>query len=328
MIMLMDSAIMILDRDGRATPFDSEELQTRIIKACLAAGGSDTWIAQDISLSVEFAILSQSGGAPARVGEAEFDALVVKVLDETGYPEVAERFRSSLPKDDSLIRLSDTAFLADFLARRAGLEGARLDSALAATLAAFAKLGIERVSPQLALEMARHYKDVLPPESHPFKAPRLKAFSRRGVALFLAEAAELLELSALPRFTAKHVESGALSARPLSGLFPSLGIGLDFARFAEAEGLAKPSSELALLPRFGALAESVDAVARRADSLCAAAGRSDCVPLPLWIEAPGLAGFCRDWLSYAPEGLSDASNEIIASFGAMLERTPFKWKLN
>ena len=102
MIKLSDSSILVVGSDGRAIPFEPEDLQTRIIKACISSGNKDLWIAQDIALSVEFAIVSQSQDSSSSIRASELDSLVAKILEETGYSEVAGKFRQASPKPDLL----------------------------------------------------------------------------------------------------------------------------------------------------------------------------------------------------------------------------------
>ena len=92
MIKLCDTAITIINPDGTRFVFEIDELQSRIIKSCLAAGIRDVWIAEDISLSIEYALI-QDEDASRVFTLADINYIVVKILEETGYPEVAEKFR-------------------------------------------------------------------------------------------------------------------------------------------------------------------------------------------------------------------------------------------
>jgi len=126
MIKLCDSAITIIHPDGTRFVFEIEELQSRIIKSCLAAGIRDVWIAEDISLSIEYA-LSQEGDSSKIFTLADINFIVVKILEETGYPEVADNFRLQNELEEETVQVSSDVVL-DILENNLGLTGNALDS--------------------------------------------------------------------------------------------------------------------------------------------------------------------------------------------------------
>lgn len=323
MIMLKNNAALVVGLDGRSSPFEPEELQTRIIKSCLSSGNKDVWIAQDISLSVEYALSEKAEEGQATVRAAELDALVAKILEETGYGDVAESFRRAVPKEDSLMDVSSASPpLLDMLARRLSLSGKELSAVGASLEKAFKALGIGECNPQLALELARHFKDSLGEGSQILAAPGIKPVAGSGQGVFLAQAEELLcaldgELSAL-------ASSGSLVPRPLSRLFPVLALDLRLEPFAKLNGFAKPLNELALAPRLSLLSSGVDALRAQAERLCLAAGRSDSLPLPLWARMADASRFCKEWLGCSEEGAATAASELAAAIFSPLPRPPFK----
>ena len=54
MIEVSSNSVSILYPDGTSAVFDAAELSSRIAKSCISAGMPDSWIAEDIALSVEF----------------------------------------------------------------------------------------------------------------------------------------------------------------------------------------------------------------------------------------------------------------------------------
>lgn len=325
MIMLKDNAILVIGQDGRSTPFEPEDLQTRIIKCCLASGNKDVWIAQDISLSIEYALVSRAGDGPATVRVAELESLVAKILEETGYHDVAERFRGSAPKEDSLMAVSDAESLRDLISKRLSLSGPELDTVESSLLQALKALDLERCPPQLAIELARHYKDSLGSSAPSLKSPALKPLGKKDGKSFLLEPCELL--AGLPSEMASLAARGVVAPRPLSRLFPVLALDLRLVPFAELNGFEKPFTELSLAPKLGALGSAVEAIAAKAERLCAEAGRSDCLPLPVWLNMADISQFCSEWLGYAPEGVAKASSELALAVLAPISRTPFKTTL-
>ena len=59
MIEVSSNSVSILYPDGTSAVFDAAELSSRIAKSCISAGMPDSWIAEDIALSVEFALQTQ-----------------------------------------------------------------------------------------------------------------------------------------------------------------------------------------------------------------------------------------------------------------------------
>ncbi len=306
-------------------PFEPEELETRIIKCCLSSGSKDVWIAQDISLSVEHALVSQASEDSSTVRAAELDALVSKILDDTGYHEVAESFRKSTPKGEAFLDYSSQALLLELLAKRTALSGQPLRELAAKTAAALKAMGVSKCSPQLPLELAKHFKEAsseLPQGALHIEIPKS---AKSDEAHWLADAKALQE--DLPAEAASLVQAGALTPRSLSRLFPSLRVDVSLFALARKEALERPANELALVQRLGPLSAAIDALCLKADSLSASAGRSDCLPLPLWLFFSDASEFASSWLSCDKDADCGPCQEIASSLASSLSRTPFKTTL-
>ena len=93
MVKLAEKLIQIQEFDGSRVPFDAVELQTRLIHCFLAAGLRDSsYMAEDIALAVEYTLLNSNRPEPV-FGRGELGSAVVRMLEETGFPEVAALFR-------------------------------------------------------------------------------------------------------------------------------------------------------------------------------------------------------------------------------------------
>ena len=86
MIKLSDGAIMLIRPDGSQVEFEADELQSGIIRGCLAAGTRDLWIAEDIALSIEYA-MALPGNRGRIFTVSEINSLVIKILEETAIPK-------------------------------------------------------------------------------------------------------------------------------------------------------------------------------------------------------------------------------------------------
>ena len=60
MIKLADNSIMLIGPDGILNVFESDKLQSKIIRSFMLAGVRDIWLAEDITLAVEYALEQDS----------------------------------------------------------------------------------------------------------------------------------------------------------------------------------------------------------------------------------------------------------------------------
>lgn len=317
MIQLSEGSIMVLRGDGSSAPFDSDELQSRIIKSCLSSGVKDAWIAEDISLSVEHALVSQAGDGSRTVEASELDRIVARILDETGYHEVAEDFRSGAEarKDGD----AGQAHVAGVLSLRLGLSGEDLESVSKLVAASLSSLGVrEGCSPELILELARHYRRSL---------AKGLSMSLPGAGFKCGDGPWLVEGSRIAAGLSPEarlmISPPALSMHGVSRLFPSLRVDIRLSELAASMGLLKPLTELALMPGFRRASLAIDEICVCADRLCASSGRKDAAPLPLWINLADASMFLREWMD-CESGVDEAGFGLASSVASMLSRRPFK----
>lgn len=319
MIKLSSSSIILICPDGSKKTFDAEEIEARIIKSCLSAGIREAWIAEDISLAVEFS-LEKLGAAERFFALSEINATVVKVLQETGYPEVAEKFMGENALSELELTVNNKN-ISDLLSAHLGLNGSALEILSAELLQVFSKLGIHSAAPALFLEMARHYrkasfsipeKITLPKISSNKKSPLL--ISRDDIRLLLSDTA------------ADFLDKGILSFNGVSRLFPSLKIDLKMQLLMRGADLTPPVTELSVLPLLSKLAEAANEIMKRVSEEYKKLSR-DNKDLPFYLFVDDMSLFAKDWLSYDwPDGKA-ACMEMIEYFEQMLDSKLFKIKL-
>ena len=149
--------IFLKDSDGGITPFDPENLLTRLAGAFQSAGQADEcYVADDIVLALEYTL--RRAPRPELVfSEGEIDAAVIRILESSGFPEAAQAFRSG--SREQLLQLSTTgAALQEFLSAHLGCSQERLVKISEKCSAALQQLNIEAASLHLILELARHYE--------------------------------------------------------------------------------------------------------------------------------------------------------------------------
>ena len=87
-----ENPIYVIDGEGLQQLFDPEKLQQSLQSSFIAAGNPDGYLAEDIALSVEAAMLDG-----ARLGrfftQSEVDAAVIRILENAGFAEVARIFQ-------------------------------------------------------------------------------------------------------------------------------------------------------------------------------------------------------------------------------------------
>ncbi|MBO4631121.1 MAG: hypothetical protein J5858_04285, partial [Lentisphaeria bacterium] len=161
MIELGGGNVSILYADGTSAFFDPEELRVRLEKSMAACGCSEAWIAGEIVLAVEYALrcgITGSDSSGQAVHAAQIDDCVVRILEDSGYPEAALHFRGTTISSGDLGKLTPEdveRYLADTLLLT-GSAGGELAAKVRCALDA---IGASQCSPRLVLELARHFRD-------------------------------------------------------------------------------------------------------------------------------------------------------------------------
>jgi len=310
MINLSSSAVMVLRGDGAQEVFDPEGLQVGLSKACLAAGRRDFWLAEDIANAIENALFFHRDQGTL-VSEAEIHFWATKVLEEAGYPDVAECFREgNQVNDDSVEVTAEQA--AKVLSGRLGVGSAELERLARRTCGALGKLGLTKASRALVLELARELRRLSGAAEADFKLPPVPNISGSP---WLLSRAELL--GALPPEAAALVGRKILDFRGVSRLFPSLIVDLRLRELAEEAGLKPLVTELSLYPCFKRSAVVMAEIVRLARKL--AAERQPGTELAVYLRFPDMRHFAVSFLGLSfPEGQAVCS-EVAAAFASHLD---------
>jgi len=319
MINISNHTIFILLDDGRAVPFDSAFLQQRILDACLNAGVSDSWVAQDIALSVEFAISKTlNAGESGSVKAAEIDALVTRILEDAGYIDAAEEYGKVaghyLPEN---FRIAE---LRKFLEERLNLSGEQLASVAARVRNTLVSIAAPVPSPQLILELARHFRQIDTDGVHlDIEIPK-----HHFAGASLIESAEIQ--NKLSTETAEMVSKRILTIHPVNlKVFQYLRIGVRLTGLVTESKLSAPVTELSLMPLFYPLAECIDSICLEADSICLERNFADATPLKLLLDFTDTAIFTREWMGcQTPSSAEKTARELALSLASQLTHKPFK----
>ena len=303
MIELGGGTVNILYADGTSASFDPEELRDRLEKSFAASGQTDPWMAEEIVLAVEYALhgRTSNGDFPASsvIHAADIDDCVVRILEDSGYLETANHFRSSMVTSGDFGTLSPEAVEA-YLAQKLQLTGP-VGAELAAKIRqAMAAIGIVRCSPRLVLELARHFRDRA---ASAHRLPTLPVFKPDTV------------LPSVP-------EEKLLQIRRSDAVFPSIRAEIDLLLLFKNCSLQPPLTELSLIPILLPVAEQLDSGFRNLR-------RDGAEKYPLVLTLRGFSDFAVKWLCYEPDNmtkdmLKKRGRAFASCFASLLREKPFR----
>lgn len=240
MVQTVAKQIFLRDADGGITPFDTGELQTRLIGSFLATGlREESFMSEEIVLALEYTLLNSPRQEPVFC-KSEIDAAVIRLLEGIGFPEVAHVFRRN--GHEQIVRIAaDEVTVAGLLVSHLGCSAERAAHIAQLVAGAMKQLHIESASPHLLLEMARHYERDLAEEDFLADNTLLP-----GVPQQTLTRKDIYEI--LPETPRKLVDAGVLRINGITTLFPSVRFFFFMKEFARSEKLSFPVTELEIEP--------------------------------------------------------------------------------
>ncbi len=315
MIQLCNRAVLTLQDDGSTDFFQTDILQDRLESSCRAAGLNDTWIAEDIALSVEYS-LGELGNDKVFT-DTEIDSIVVKILQEAGLGAVATHYQLQPSNQEKHLSFKPSA-ISEIAARYLHLEGEKLEFVVRKVSDAGRKLFLEESSPTLILELAKHYMNdktfplanssSLPKELH--SCPWL--ISREDM------------INKVSPKTAELIAAEVIGISGISRLFPSLRIEIKFADFTKLLGFTPPVSELVFISSLTTLAEGIDDLAESAGK------RGLELPeklshLPVYLKFTDAPEFTEIWLGGNWNDNRSCFEELVAELKTHLTHKVFSY---
>ena len=319
MIQLSSTSILILYDDSTTEPLESGMIRNRIVRACVSAGETESWIAGDLALAVEFSLLNSE---KRMIRAGELDAMICAVLEDAGYPAVAAEYQriskaappDYLPADAHSVQL--------VLEQNLSLEPERMNRIVSRVQKALELLGMDQVSRGLILELARQFRDmdftasVVPqPEENVPQRPASVILRKEELEEFCGETAS------------RFLRSRVLQVSHISRLFSVLRIELSLTAFSELNGLEKPVTELLFWSAASPLIAAIDDLCRTADDYALERGESDSVPLPLSLTVRDAVSFAQNYMNSPEKNAEDCIRGLMGTLVASLERQPFKVEL-
>ena len=319
MIKLANNSIMLTNSDGMTSAFDPERLQSRIIQSFLAAGITESHLADDISLAVEFS-LQKSKRKEKIFTLSEINNSVVRILKDTGFPEIAAIFL----RNNACSQLTITPefnTVRKLLQKHFGVNLNSIDELTGKVLSAAQHLNIKNAAPELFIELAKHYEteefaseDIEPVSLDSWEQDNRWLVSAKTLEQELAVSARSL------------IDAKVIRLIGVSGMFPSIRIFFMMNEFCRFHGLTGPLTEMVLIPYLFSAGKAIDNCIATTDRLTVEqAGQKD---LPIFITIPDMSSFAAQILDSSWPGVEKDCREMVTPLCNSLSRPLFKLKLS
>jgi len=311
MIKLCSSSVVTVAEDGSTKVFEPEEIQAKLVKSFIAAGMRDTWIAEDIALSVEYSLGELASSKVFTI--QEIDSFVVKVLHEVGLPVIADIYSNIESKGLKTIPLSMDR-ISEVVSRFLGIEGEELFSTSEKVFKASNVLGIKEAFPSLVLELSKYYR-----HEHFKSVTKHISTHPTNIAEGIWLVTENKILEQLPEKPCRMVADKIISFAGVSKLFPSVRIDINFVNFATKLAITPPVTELALIPFFDQLAEAVEEVITVTENLYNRTIKEN-NKLPVYLKFTDAILFSTEWLGGKWPEAAEYLEDLVTDLTDIIDR--------
>ena len=273
-----EKTILIQEYNGDRIPFDAEDLQRDLISSFLSAGKHElAYLANEITLAVEYTLLNSS--RPELIfGRGEVAAAVIRMLEETGFPEVAACYRSN--QGESYLTLTpELPILSDLLKKYLASSPERFNAVVSQVCQALQALNITAVPPHLALELARYYEHQAAEKQLPAELEKQERKLQKTI-----RQADIYKI--LPSAAAPLLEADILRINAISAFFPCIRFVFEIEKFAKLHSLGSPVMELELVGPLFEIGQQLDLCRKSIDEAF-----SPQEPLPVSLNIPDMSDF-------------------------------------
>ncbi len=313
MIKISSNTIMIVHPDGSANAFDLEELHFAILQCFIRTGTAEHYLAEDVALAVDYAL--NASQRPRKVfTESEVNAAVMKILEQTGLPDVAAQFGRS----HVCVKLSMSArqkAIAELLEQHlSSLETPELEPLATKVIAAVNMLNITEAAPGLYLELARYYQQ-LSSEKLTLPMPAIPLNAELENSYQLITEAGVREL--LPPNAMQYVQKNILKLSPVSRIFPAVRIMIRITELAGNCNLTPPITEMMISGNLYDLSRIIHQLVLNLQAQYYTATGSK-KTLPVYLSIPDLRIFAEEWLLWSWPEAEKSCLELLSSFNGEL----------
>lgn len=300
MIEVGSGTISILYADGTSAVFDPEELRIRLEKSFLSSETGDIWIAGELVLAVEFALQKHlSDTNCSAINANEIDDCVERILEDSGFAAAARMFRSQKISSGEFGRLSADG-VEQYLLEKLQLPQEKSRKLADSVISAMRAIGINRCSPRLILELARHFREQTAVSFSPPRVPQ-----------------QFIQTNQ-PAIT----ESSVFKIHRSDAVFASVRAEIDLTALFQNCNLTPPLTEFSLTPRLLSVTEKIDSEYTR---LLEEKKDTD---YPLLLTLQNFSEFCFKWLCFE-NGMDSVKQEkrtraFTAYLRSLMQTKPFK----
>lgn len=278
MMKYTEKIILIQEYNGERVPFDAEELQRDLIGSFLSAGKQElAYLAGEITLAVEYTLLNSA--RPELVfGRGEVGAAVIRMLEETGFPEVASCYRTN--RGECYLTLTpDFPVLAEMLKKYLACTPERFNDVITQVCQALKTLNVKAVPPHLALELARYYEHLAAEKQFPAELEKQERKLQKTI-----RQTDIYKI--LPSDATPLIEAEILRVNAISALFPCIRFVFEIEKFAKLHNLGNPVMELELVGPLFEMGQLLDLCRKSIDEAF-----SPQEPLPVSLSIPDMSDF-------------------------------------
>lgn len=323
MINLSEETIFVVFPDGTSAPFDVLELQERLGALCQNAEiEPETWVPQDIALSVEFALLRKFRGVKsASIKAEEIDEIVHRILEDIGCVELARIYRKDSNSNRHHSANLQLNGLRKFLEESMNLSGDLLATVSSKVQNTLISMGAQQPSTQLVMELANYFREYALETVH--LDVQMPDFEVASGALRIDRK---LILARIDQTTRDFSEKRILKIHHINlKIFPAMRLDVRLTGLVTEAKLVAPLTELAVEPLFVRLARSIDSLCMIGDGLCREQNFDSVTPLKLILTFSDVSIFAREWMDCSqPDCLERLSRDLAVMLSGYLARTPFK----
>jgi hypothetical protein len=254
MIKLRADTILIRADAGGELPLDLEQLRDELWQTCVQTGVDDSELADDI-VAVIRNFVNEGPQANQSYSRCEIDELIVQILVDSGFPNVAAEYRRRRQMDDFVVVPDhvrpEPASIRLVLQRDPFFVSKPVDRIIDALIMRIASLRLADISPRLVAELGKAIW-------HEQEAARIPSSQAAGYWLIHRDEIPAL----LSGADAQLLATGAIHIRSVSSLLPRLQLQTNLGYIiTDTDGSLIP--ELALFPAFDTLCSRLNGIVRR-----------------------------------------------------------------
>ena len=271
-----DFIIYIREQDGLNSMFSAGDLRAKLFR-CLSYSGVEhpEDSSDDIALAVEYSLINRQQGI---IDRGELDAAVIRLLEETGFPEAAVHYRNDGGFEEELLPATESA-VSELLERRISFTDSELKAICSDVVLAAQKLDISEASPHLYLELARHFSR---------RSADLERNSLQELPLLDSEKLEKLPEN-VSGPTLKLMETRVISVEGLTAIFPCVRFHVSMQEFCRFFDVTSPVTELLVYPSVNQVASAIEECRTKLSS-----GNQEGTNLPCTLNIHDLRQFVRE----------------------------------